>query len=86
MLRFNGGLHGDYLGAWIFGAYFHDFEKSPYAKLEADKFVLEPAVRFAYRSLVVYVGMNRVVDKETLRDLTHVKQYDYFVRIGNYNF
>jgi NTE family protein len=26
------------------------------------------------------------VDKETLRDLTHIKQYDYFVRIGNYNF
>ena len=86
MLRFNGGLHGNYLGAWIFGAYYHDFEQSPYAKLAADKFVFEPAVRFAYRSLVVYVGMNRVVDKETLGDLTHVKQYDYFIRIGNYSF
>ncbi|MBR6317180.1 MAG: hypothetical protein IKR75_02000, partial [Fibrobacter sp.] len=80
------GLHGSYLGAWIFGAYYHDFEQSPYAKLAADKFVFEPAVRFAYRSLVVYVGMNRIVDKETLGDLTHVKQYDYFIRIGNYNF
>lgn len=86
MLRLNGGLHGSYLGAWIFGAYYHDFERSPYARLAADKFVFEPAVRFAYRSFVVYVGMNRIVDKETLGDLTHVKQYDYFIRIGNYSF
>ena len=31
-------------------------------------------------------GYPAIVDKETFRDLTHVKQYDYFVRIGNYNF
>ena len=86
MLRLNGGLHGEYLGAWIFGAYYHDFEGSSYAKLEVDKFVFEPALRFAYRSFVLYAGVSRIVDHKTLDDLKKVKSYNYFVRIGNYDF
>lgn len=86
MLRFNAGLHGAYFGAWVFGAYYHDFEDSPYAELDVDKFVLEPALRFAYRSLVVYAGVNRVLDKNGFSSLHHLKHYDYFIRIGNYEF
>ena len=86
LVRANGGLHKKYLGAWLFAAYYHDFEDSPYAKLGVDKIVLEPALRFAYRSLVVYAGMNRIVDTETLGDLKKFKDYNYFVRIGNYDF
>jgi NTE family protein len=86
MLRFNGGLHGAYFGAWLFGAYYHDFEDSPYAELDVDKFVLEPALRFACRSLTVYAGIHRVLDKDSFSSLHHLKHYDYFIRIGNYEF
>ena len=86
MLRFNGGLYGNYFGAWIFGAYYHDFEDSPYAELNVDKFVFEPALRFAYRSFTAYAGISRVVDSDTFEDLTHLSEYNFFVRIGNYSF
>lgn len=86
MARLNGGVHGDYLGAWIFGAYYHDFEDSPYADLDVDKFVLEPALRFAYKSVTLYAGLSRVVDFGTFGDLTRLSGYNYFVRVGNYNF
>ncbi len=86
MARLSAGLHSDYFGLWLFGAYYHDFEKSPYAELNENKFIFEPALRFAYRSFVVYAGMNRIVDKDSFDDFTHVKQYNYFIRIGNYDF
>ena len=86
MLRLNGGLHGNYLGAWIFGAYYHDFEDSPFADLDVDKFVLEPALRFAYKSVTVYAGFSRVVDFGSMGDLTHLSGYNYFIRVGNYSF
>lgn len=86
MVRLNGGLHGNYLGAWLFGAYYHDFEGSPYAKLDTDKFVLEPALRLAYRSFTVYAGLSRIVDFDTFGDLIHPSGYNYFIRIGNYDF
>ena len=86
MLRANVGFHGDYFGAWIFGAYYHDFEDSPFAELDVDKFVIEPALRFVYRSLEVYAGVNRIVDSESLDGLHHFNHYNYFVRVGNYSF
>ena len=86
MFRLNAGLHGNYLGAWIFGAYYHDFEDSPFAELDVDKFVLEPALRFAYKSVTVYAGLSRVVDYGTFSDLTHLSGYNYFIRVGNYEF
>ena len=86
LVRANMGLHGNYLGAWLFAAYYHDFEDSPFAELGVDKVILEPALRFAYRSLVVYAGMNRVVDTDTFDKLKKFKSYNYFVRIGNYDF
>ncbi len=86
MARLSAGLHGDYFGLWLFGAYYHDFEKSPFAELNENKFIFEPALRFAYRSFVVYAGMNRIVDNDSFADLTHIKSYDFFIRIGNYEF
>ncbi len=86
LVRASGSLHGKYLGVWLFGAYYHDFEDSPFAVLEQDKIILEPAVRFAYRSLNIYAGMNRIVDTETIKDLTHFGDYSYFIKIGNYEF
>lgn len=86
MARTSVALHGDHVGAWIFGAYYHDFEDSPYATLDVDKFVLEPALRFAYRSLTIYAGMNRIVDIHSLGDLMDFSDYSYFIRIGNYEF
>lgn len=86
LVRASGSLHGKYLGVWLFGAYYHDFEDSPFAVLEQDKIILEPAIRFAYRSLNIYAGMNRIVDTETIKDLTHFGDYSYFIKIGNYEF
>ncbi len=86
LIRAGAGLHGRHLGLWLFAAYYHDFEESPLARLEPNKFILEPALRFAYRSFEVYAGMNRIVDNETAGDLRRFGDYTYFVRIGNVTF
>lgn len=86
LIRTSISLHGDHFGAWIFGAYYHDFEDSPFASLDVNKFVFEPALRFAYRSVVIYAGLNRIVDTDTFGDLTRFRDYNYFIRIGNYEF
>ena len=85
LLRLNVGLHKKALGMWVFGAYVRDFEENPTARLNPDKFVLEPALRFAYKSITAYVGMSRLVDSETLDELGEVMDYTFFVRIGNYS-
>ena len=85
LLRLNVGLHKKALGMWVFGAYVRDFEENPTARLNPDKFVLEPALRFAYKSIAAYVGMSRLVDSETLDELGEVMDYTFFVRIGNYS-
>ncbi len=71
---------------WVFGAYVRDFEENPTAQLGADKFVLEPTLRFAYRSIELSVGMSRLVDRETLDELGDVMDYTFFIRVGNYSF
>ncbi len=86
MGRINVGLHYGPVGAWIFGAYIRDFEENPLASLGSERIVLEPALRFNYKSLSAYVGMSRVVDSDNLENLGHTSQYKYFVRIGNYDF
>ena len=85
LVRLNVGLHKGALGMWVFGAYVRDFEENPTALLNPDKFVLEPALRFAYKSVTAYVGMSRLVDSETLDELGDVMDYTFFVRIGNYS-
>jgi len=85
LLRLNGGIHKHGLGAWLSFAYFHDFEDKPSAKLNSNKFVLEMALRYEYRSFTIYTGLNRIVDTETFGDLKEFKNYRYFIRIGDYN-
>ncbi|WP_290766032.1 patatin-like phospholipase family protein [Fibrobacter sp. UBA4297] len=85
MLRMNGGVHRYGFGAWLSFAYVHDFEDKSTARLNSNKFVFEPALRYKYRSFTVYAGLNRVVDTETFGDLNEFKNYRYFIRIGDYN-
>ena len=85
LLRVNGGVHRNGFGAWLSLAYVHDFEDKPTAKLNSNKFVFEPALRYKYRSFTVYAGLNRIVDTETFGDIKRIKNYRYFIRIGDYN-
>lgn len=86
LLRLNVGLHRGPIGAWVFGAYFRDFEKNPSALLGQNKFALEPALRFAYKSIAVYAGLSRTVDNESFGDLKKFGDYRYFIRVGDYEF
>lgn len=86
LLRANAGVHYGVVGAWLFGAYVRDFEENESAKLGANKFIFEPALRFAYKSITAYAGLTRTVDSDTFDDLSKFKNYRYFVRIGNYEF
>lgn len=86
LLRAGASLHKGYFGLWLFGAFFHDFEDNPYATLSPNKIILEPALRFSYKSISVYAGMNRIVDKDHLGDLKRLKEYTYFIRVGEYQF
>ena len=85
MLRINGSVQRRGFEAWLSLAYVHDFENKKTAKLGADKFVFEPAIRYKYRSFTVYLGLNRIVDSETFGDLKRFKDYRYFIRIGDYS-
>ena len=85
MLRLNGGVERHGFGAWLSFAYVHDFEDKTTAKLNTNKFVFEPALRYKYRSFTVYAGLNRIVDTETFGDIKDFKNYRYFIRIGDYN-
>ena len=85
LLRVNGGVQRNGFGAWLSLAYIHDFEDKSTAKLNSNKFVLEPALRYKYRSFTVYAGLNRIVDTETFGDIKDLKNYRYFIRIGDYN-
>lgn len=85
LIRANAGWHYHGSGLWIFGAYVRDFENNPLTCLGVNKIVLEPALRFVYKSVSAYVGMSRVVDSNTMSDLKDTKNYKYFVRIGNYD-
>jgi NTE family protein len=85
MLRLNGGVHRYGFGAWLSFAYIHDFEDKATAKLNSNKFVFEPALRYKYRSFTVYAGLNRIVDTDNFSDVKRFKEYRYFIRIGDYN-
>lgn len=84
LARINLGLHKGIFGMWVFGAYVRDFEENRTAALRPNKFILEPTLRFAYKSISISAGMSRLVDSETLEDLTDVVDYTFFVRVGNY--
>lgn len=86
LLKANVSLHSKYAGVWIFAAYFRDIERSPFAMLSRNKFIFEPALRFAYKSLTIYMGLSRIVDTKTFGDLNKFKDYSYFIKIGDYEF
>jgi NTE family protein len=85
LVRLNAGFHYKGLGAWVYAAYVRDFEENPTASLGKDRFVLEPALRFSYKSINIYAGMSRIVDSDTFGDLKKFGDYDLFFRVGNYN-
>ena len=85
LLRLSGGLHYHGSGLWLFSAYMHDFEENPTADLGKHKFVLEPALRFSYKSINIYAGLSRMVDSDTFKELKKLGDYDFFIRIGNYD-
>lgn len=86
LIRGSASLHGSYLGAWLFAAYYHDFEESPLSELDQDKLILEPALRFSYKSVSVYAGINKIVNANSVKDLLKSSDRNYFVRVGNYSF
>lgn len=85
MIRLNAALHREGNGFWIFGAYVRDYEDNSMTLLDKNKFVLEPAIRLAYKSLSAYFGISQMVDSDSFGDLKELKEYNYFVRIGNYD-
>lgn len=80
--RANAGLHGTYFGFWIFCAYMRDFEENPSIGLDANRLLLEPLVRFAYRSIDVRLGMNRFVSASDFSKFRHIDDYRYFFQVG----
>lgn len=85
LVRLQGGLHYRGSGLWLNFAYVHDFEENPTAAFGKHRFVFEPALRLAYKSVKIYAGMSRVVDSETFGDLADFDNYSYFIRIGEYD-
>jgi len=63
----------------------HDFEENPASQLGKHKFVFEPALRLSYKSINVYAGLSRIVDDDTFGDLKKFSDYDFFIRVGNYD-
>lgn len=80
--RANAGLHKGIFGVWIFGAYMRDFEENPYLNLEADRLLLEPNLRLAYRSLDIRTGISRLVSLSDAKGLLHVRHFHYFFTVG----
>ncbi len=86
LLRGSASLHGKYFGLWLFAAYYHDFENGPYTLLNQNRFILEPTLRFAYKSIDVSAGISRVVDTDSFKNLKELKDYTYFIKVGTYRF
>ncbi|WP_407443657.1 patatin-like phospholipase family protein [Fibrobacter sp.] len=84
LVRLNAGLHYHGSGLWLYGAYVRDYEENSMALLNKDKFVLEPAFRLSFKSLMAYFGISQMVDNDNLGDLKKFDDYKFFVRVGNY--
>ena len=80
--RASAGLHTGPLGVWIFTAYMHDFEENSHVELDADRILLEPTLRFSYRSLELRLGMSRLVSAADALKLKNVRDYHYFFQVG----
>ena len=86
LVRASIGLHSEYFGAWIFGAYIRDFEDNPTIDLGVNRLIMEPTLRAAYKSLEVRAGMSRLTDVDNVSDFKDFKNYRYFVKIGSFQF
>lgn len=86
LLRANAGLHLGVFSAWLFAAYVRDFENSFMSDFSENRFVVEPALRFAYKSITLYAGMSKTVDDGSLGDLKKLDSYKYFIQVGNFTF
>ena len=38
-----------------------------------------------YKSVNVYAGLSRMVDADTFKELKKFSDYDFFIRVGNYD-
>ncbi len=76
------GLHAGFVGAWVFAAYMRDFEENPSVDLAADRFLFEPLLRFAYRSLDLRLGMSRIISAKDFSDFSDFDDYHYFFQVG----
>ena len=86
LVRLQAGLHKGWFGAWLFAAYIKDFEENATVAMKDHRFMLEPTLRFAYRSLDVRAGLSRIVDYSNTKDLKKWKDYNFFIKFGAYDF
>ncbi len=76
------GVHGRFLGAWIFASYLRDFEENPFVALDANRLLLEPTLRFAYRTLDLRLGLHRLVSLDDFAKLKDFKDFSAFFQVG----
>lgn len=76
------GLHGRLLGAWLFAAYMRDFEENPFVDLDANRLLLEPTLRFAYRTLDLRLGLHRIVSLSDFSKLKNIGDFSLFFQVG----
>ena len=48
--------------------------------------MLEPLLRYSYKSIEVSAGMTRMVNLDSANDLTEFSDYRYFVQVGKFVF
>ncbi len=76
------GLHGRLLGAWLFASYMRDFEENPFVDLDANRLLLEPTLRFAYRTLDLRLGLHRIVSLSDFSMLKNISDFSLFFQVG----
>ncbi len=80
--RLSLGVHGRFLGAWIFASYMRDFEENPFVDLDANRLLFEPTFRFAYRTLDIRLGLHRIVSLGDFSKLKNIDDASLFFQVG----
>lgn len=76
------GLHGSLFGAWLFASYMRDFEENPFVDLDANRLLLEPTLRLAYRTIDLRLGLHRLVSLDDFSKLKDLKDFSVFFQVG----
>ncbi len=76
------GLHGRLFGAWLFASYMRDFEENPFVDLDANRLLLEPTLRLAYRTIDLRLGLHRLVSLDDFSKLKDLKDFSVFFQVG----